>query len=198
MRATVILAHPDPGSFNHALAAAAVDALQANGHEVAFHDLYRERFPAILPAREIPRDAELPRIVRKHCAEIAATEGIVIVHPNWWGQPPAILKGWVDRVLRPGVAYTFAEGDQGDGELIGLLKARAVLVLNTSNTPVERETSLYGDPLESLWKNNMFVSCGVKDFYRRMFGVIITSTPERRAEWLREAGETTARCFPPV
>ena len=198
MRATVILAHPDPGSFNHALAAAAVDALQANGHEVAFHDLYRERFPAILPAREIPRDVELPRIVRKHCAEIAGAEGIVIVHPNWWGQPPAILKGWIDRVLRPGVAYTFAEGDQGDGELVGLLKARAVLVLNTSNTPVERETSLYGDPLESLWKNNMFVSCGVKDFYRRMFGVIITSTPEQRAEWLREAGEMTARCFPPI
>jgi NAD(P)H dehydrogenase (quinone) len=198
MRAAVILAHPDSGSFNHALAAAAVEALKANGHEVAFHDLYRERFPAILPAREIPRDVELPRIVRRHCAEIAAAEGIVIVHPNWWGQPPAILKGWVDRVLRPGVAYTFAEGDQGDGELIGLLKARAVLVLNTSNTPTERETSLYGDPLESLWKNNMFVSCGVKEFYRRMFGVIITSTPEQRAEWLSEAGELTARCFPRV
>ena len=130
MRTTVILAHPDTGSFNHAVAATVVEALEANGHEVAFHDLYKERFPPVLPAREIPRDVRLPRIIQKHCFEIAAADGIVIVDPNWWGQPPAILKGWVDRVLRPGVAYTFAEGDSGDGEMIGLLKAGAVLVFD--------------------------------------------------------------------
>jgi len=45
--------------------------------------------------------------------KFSEASGIVIVHPNWWGQPPAILKGWVDRVLRPGVAYEFTEGDQG-------------------------------------------------------------------------------------
>jgi NAD(P)H dehydrogenase (quinone) len=196
MQTMVILAHPDGGSFNHAVAAAAVETLKANGHEVAFHDLYRERFPAILPAREIPRDVDLPRMIRRHCSEIAAADGIVIVHPNWWGQPPAILKGWVDRVLRPGVAYTFAEGNSGDGELIGLLKAIAVLVFNTSNTPAERELSLYGDPLESLWKNNMFISCGVKSFFRKNFGAIITSDLEQRAEWLEQAREMTALHFP--
>jgi NAD(P)H dehydrogenase (quinone) len=196
MQTMVILAHPDGGSFNHAVAAAAVETLKANGHGVDFHDLYKERFPAILPAREIPRDVDLPRIIRRHCSEIGAADGIVIVHPNWWGQPPAILKGWVDRVLRPGVAYTFAEGNSGDGELIGLLKASAVLVFNTSNTPAERELSLYGDPLESLWKNNMFISCGAKSFFRKNFGAIITSDPEQRAEWLEQAREMTARYFP--
>jgi NAD(P)H dehydrogenase (quinone) len=130
--------------------------------------------------------------------EISTTDGIIVIHPNWWGQPPAILKGWIDRVLRPGVAYTFAEGDKGDGELIGLLIAKAVLVFNTSNTPRERELSVYGDPLESLWKNNMFISCGAKSFYRRNFGVIITSSPEERTEWLKEVRETTGRYFPQV
>ncbi len=196
MRITVILAHPDTGSFNHAVAETAVEALKTNGHEVAFHDLCKERFPPVLPAGEIPRDANLPRIIRRHCSEIASADGIVIIHPNWWGQPPAILKGWVDRVLRPGVAYTFAEEDQGDGELIGLLKAETVLVFNTSNTPAEREANVYGDPLESLWKNNMFVSCGAKSFYRRNFGVVITSSPEQRKQWLEEATEMIERHFP--
>ena len=106
-------------------------------------------------------------MISKHCKEIAKAEGIIIVHPNWWGQPPAILKGWIDRILRPGVAYTFAEGDNGEGELIGLLKANEVVVFNTSNTPVDRELTRYGDPLESLWKNNILISCGAKNYYRK-------------------------------
>ena len=166
------------------------------GHEVAFHDLYGERFPAILPAGEIPRGASLPKIIGRHCSEISNADGIIVVHPNWWGQPPAILKGWIDRVLRPGVAYTFAEGNSGDGELIGLLKASVVVVLNTSDTPHERELSTYGDPLEILWKNNMLISCGVKSYYRKTFGVIVTSTPEQRKEWLREVKEITTHHFP--
>jgi NAD(P)H dehydrogenase (quinone) len=198
MKVTVILAHPDKKSFNYAIAETAVKALKANGHEVAFHDLYREKFPPVLPAREIPREAVLPPIIYRHCAEIAQADGIIIVHPNWWGQPPAILKGWIDRVLRPGVAYTFAEGDSGEGELIGLLKAGAVLVFNTSNTPAERESTVYGDPLETLWKNNMFISCGARSFSRRNFGVIITSTPEQRQNWLEEVRGLLESAFPAV
>jgi NAD(P)H dehydrogenase (quinone) len=163
MKISVILAHPDQASFNHAIAVTAVETLQQQGHEVAFHDLYKEKFPPVIPASEIPRNAVLPRIISIHCKEIAEAEGIIIVHPNWWGQPPAILKGWIDRILRPGVAYTFADGDNGDGELIGLLKVHEVIVLNTSNTPADREMTKYGDPLESLWKNNMLVSCGAKN-----------------------------------
>jgi putative NADPH-quinone reductase len=107
-----------------------------------------------------------------------------------------MLKGWVDRVLRPGVAYTFAEGDNGAGALIGLLKAEVVLVFNTSNTTPERETAVFGDPLETIWKNNMFVSCGAKSYYRKTFGVIITSTLEQREKWLGEVKEITCRHFP--
>jgi NAD(P)H dehydrogenase (quinone) len=94
------------------------------------------------------------------------------------------------------VAYTFAEGDSGDGELIGLLKASVVLVFNTSNTPAARELIIYGDPLETLWKNNMFISCGAKSFSRRNFGVIITSTPEQRQNWLEEVQNITGKYFP--
>jgi putative NADPH-quinone reductase len=198
MKVLVILAHPDTKSFNFAIAQTAIKTLHKSGHEVIFHDLYREDFPAIIPASEIRRGAVLPQVIKTHCDEIAEADGIVIVHPNWWGQPPAILKGWIDRVLRPGVAYKFEEGNCGDGALVGLLKADTVLVLNTSDTPAEREASLYGDPLEALWKNNMLVSCGVKNYHRRNFGVIITSTLEQRQKWLLEAGETVEKYFPAV
>lgn len=115
MKISVILGHPDEGSFNHAIAEAVVQTLLENGHEVFFHDLYGEGFDPVLPHGEAPRGAHLDPVIQRHCDEIAGAEGIVIVHPNWWGQPPAILKGWVDRVIRAGVAYEFMEGDSGAG-----------------------------------------------------------------------------------
>ena len=134
MKVSVILAHPKKGSFNHAIALTAVQQLQLTGHEVCFHDLYSEKFDPVLTDLEIPKNANLPEAIAGYCNEIAECDGIVIVHPNWWGQPPAILKGWIDRVIRPGIAYEFLEGDSGDGIPNGLLKARAAIVFNTSNT----------------------------------------------------------------
>src|SRR5208337_5129911 len=153
MQISLILAHPSPGSFNHAIAEKTMETLQEAGHAVLFHDLCMERFDPLLPSVEIPRDAPLSPVIARHCAEIAATDGIVIVHPDWWGMPPAILKGWIDRVLRPGIAYKFASTDNGEGIPVGLLRAKAVVVFNTSNTPRDREQEVFGDPLERIWKD---------------------------------------------
>jgi NAD(P)H dehydrogenase (quinone) len=196
MNISVILAHPDKGSFNHAIAQAAVAQIERNGHRALFHDLYKEQFDPLLFSEEIPKDAPLPAAIARHCAEIAAADGIVVVHPNWWGQPPAILKGWVDRVIRPGTAYAFLEGDSGEGVPNGLLKARTAVVFNTSNTEMERERRVFGDPLETVWKNCIFGLCGVRGFYRRMFAVVVTSTEHARKGWLAEVRESIDRLFP--
>lgn len=198
MNISVILAHPLPGSFNHAIAEATVAQLLHNRHAVHFHDLYQEGFDPLLPGMEIPADppVALPPALAAQCEEIAAADGIVIVHPNWWGQPPAILKGWVDRVIRPGVAYSFLDGDSGEGVPAGLLKARTALVFNTSNTPVERETSAFGDPLELIWKRCVFGLCGVGDVRRVNFSVVVTSDRVQRENWLARVRELVDNCYP--
>ena len=195
MRVSVILGHPHKGSFNHAIAETVVQALQHSGHTVQYHDLYAEGFDPITTHAEIPKGAPLDPTIQHHCDEIAEADGIVVVHPNWWGQPPAILKGWVDRVLRPGVAYEFEEGDSGEGLPIGLLKAKAALVFNTSNTPEKREVAAFGDPLERLWRDCIFSLCGVKAFYRKMYRVIVTSTLEQRQAWLEDVRKVVNQYF---
>jgi hypothetical protein len=69
-------------------------------------------------------------------------------------------------------------------------------VLNTSNTPAEREQEAFGDPLESIWKRCVFDLCGVKDVRRRTYGVVVTSTPEMRRRWLADAADLVASSFP--
>jgi putative NADPH-quinone reductase len=196
MKVSLILANPRSGSFNHAIAEVARKTLQSCGHQVAFHDLYIERFDPILRYEEIPKSAAVDIAVQKHCEEIASAEGIIVVHPNWWGMPPAILKGWVDRVIRPGVAYEFLEGDSGDGVPHGLLRAKKAIVFNTSNTFPEREHQIFDDPLETLWRNCIFGLCGIEEFYRKTYSVVVTSSLALRKAWLEDVRETVADYFP--
>jgi NAD(P)H dehydrogenase (quinone) len=196
MKISVILAHPDQDSFNHAIARTVLEQLTNIGHEAFLHDLYAEKFDPLLSAGEIPKDASLPPEIKQHCDEIKKADGIIVIHPNWWGQPPAILKGWIDRVIRPGIAYEFLEGDSGEGVPNGLLKAEIAVVFNTSNTEQEREKIVFGDPLETLWKNCIFALCGVNTFHRETFSVVVTSSVKQRQEWLEVVHQVVRRYFP--
>jgi putative NADPH-quinone reductase len=63
MKISIILAHPNPDSFNHAIASTAADTLRRNGHQVILHDLCQEQFPPLLSAAELRKDAKLEPIV---------------------------------------------------------------------------------------------------------------------------------------
>jgi putative NADPH-quinone reductase len=67
--------------------------------------------------------------VEAHCRHLARADLILVFHPNWWGQPPAILKGWIDRVFRPGVAYDYPASAGPESAVTGLLRAKAALAI---------------------------------------------------------------------
>jgi len=194
MEILLILSHPSKESFNHAIANVAKSTLSELGHQVIYHDLYAEGFDPLIPAEEIPANGAVDSRIKAHCEELISADGIVVVHPNWWGQPPAILKGWIDRVIRPRVAYRFY-GTSEAGIPEGLLKAKVAIIFNTSNTFEEREQKHYGDPLENLWKICIWDFCGVKRFVRRNFTVIVESTLEQRKRWLEEVKEILTKEF---
>ena len=193
MRVGVYLAHPRPGSFNHALFDTVVGELRERGCEVLAHDLCAEGFAPGLTAGETEtvhaaQDAHDPQVAR-HRAEVGTLDALVFVHPNWWGMPPAVLTGWVQRVFVPGVAYKLGTAD---GEPVGLLRAGRALVLNTSDTPAEREHGEFGDPLQRIWSACLLPYVGVDDVRRVVFRTVGDSTDEQRADWLRQAREQAA------
>lgn len=168
------------------MAEIATSALRECGYEIAFHDLYAEAFDPVQRASEQDNAASSDALVELHCSELGRADLILVFHPNWWGQPPAILKGWIDRVFRLGTAYDYPEGVGPDGVPTGLLKARHALIFNTSNTPAQREHEAFGDPLDALWKACVFGLCGVSSVVRRMFGPMAGSSPQQRDIWLAE------------
>lgn len=195
MNILIILANPRPASFNHAIANCLKTVLEARGDRVQLHDLCEEEFDPLITHEELIRGGVVPDVVRAHADAVLAADGIVVVHPNYWGQPPAILKGWLDRVLRTGEAYRFGTDENGEGIVIGMLKARSALVITTSNTPRKAELERYGDPLDNLWKRCVFGFCGVPRVERRNFESIVLSNDAQRAHWLAEAQTLALEVF---
>ncbi len=194
MKALIIVSHPAPDSFNHALAHEVRDVWSSAGYDVQLRDLHVEDFNPILTADEMHGAPSRDPLVQAHISDLLTCDLLAIVHPNCWGAPPAMMKGWIDRVFAPQAAYTFAKGtDQGDSP-IGLLKARAALVLNTGNTPLDRESHHFGDPLDRIWRQCILNYCGIENVSRRLFGVVATSTPDERRSWLAQAREAAKTC----
>ncbi|MEW9305343.1 NAD(P)H-dependent oxidoreductase [Labrys neptuniae] len=187
MRAMVVIGHPAPASFNHAVAEAVRRTWLEAGCDVAYHDLTAEGFDPLLTAEEARGRPSEDALVQAHIAELQSCDLMAVIHPNCWGAPPAIMKGWIDRVFAPGAAYTFAKGDDRGDVPQGLLRARAALVLNTGNTPADREQAVFGDPLDRMWREGILRYCGVHHVRRALYGVVATSTVADRAGWLADA-----------
>ncbi|MBR5737806.1 MAG: NAD(P)H-dependent oxidoreductase [Verrucomicrobia bacterium] len=191
MNISVILSHPNPASFNHAIARTVCEAVSGAGHTLFFHDLHAEGFDPIMPTEELDRTDCLPPLVRQHTEELSAADGIVLIHPNWWSAPPAMIAGWRDRCIRAGLAYRFESDGKGGGYSVGMLKARFALVINTLNTPITVEDQILGNPMLKHWKEIVFGLCGVKETSQKLIGPVITSTPEQRSQWLDEVRTLT-------
>ena len=111
MEVLLVTAHPHEDSFNHAVAAAAERGFERAGHNVTTLDLYALEFAAAMTVAE--RRAYhgdhplLDPMAAAHAELVKKAQLLVFVYPTWWSGPPAILKGWLERVLVPGVAFRF-------------------------------------------------------------------------------------------
>ncbi|WP_322005131.1 NAD(P)H-dependent oxidoreductase [Paraburkholderia tropica] len=168
MKVLIVFAHPEPKSFNGALKDTAVTVLKELGHEVQVSDLYQMNWRPQLGGEDIVGDRLNPDFldlsaeqehmfnsstaptsdVRAEQEKVLWSDLVIFQYPMWWFGMPAILKGWVDRVMTRGFAY--ATGRKYD---TGMFKGRRAMVSTTTGTA----SSLYepdgvdGDINHILW-----------------------------------------------
>ena len=110
MKVLVVLAHPNPDSFSHAIVDKVSATLADCDHSVSVIDLYAIGYsPAMTRAELAAYPTSTPAIdpmVIEHTRLIQEFSAIVFVYPTWWSSMPAILKGWIDRTILPGVAFS--------------------------------------------------------------------------------------------
>jgi NAD(P)H dehydrogenase (quinone) len=113
VKVLVVHAHPVAESFGAAVRDRAVTALRAAGHDVDLLDLWGEGFAPALSLDERRGHLDPPQSkphLAAHFARLRQADALVLVYPTWWGGPPAMLKGWFDRVWANGVAFRLPPG----------------------------------------------------------------------------------------
>ncbi|MBL9049975.1 MAG: NAD(P)H-dependent oxidoreductase [Tabrizicola sp.] len=147
MRLLFVHAHPVPESFNAALCAAALETARAQGHDVRLIDLHAEGFNPVMSTDErrgYTEDVPLPADLVHQVEALQWAEGLILVYPTWWYSQPAILKGWMDRVWRPGIAFTLHE--EGQRLRPALANIRLIGVITSFGSPWWFWTFLIGAP----------------------------------------------------
>ncbi|MBB4686181.1 NAD(P)H-dependent oxidoreductase [Amycolatopsis jiangsuensis] len=145
-----ILAHPEPQSLNGALRDEGIATLRSLGHEVRESDLYAMQWNPV-----VDKIGTVPDDVRAEHEKLAWADTVVVQFPLWWFGTPAILKGWIDRVLVRGYGYDVRGEDgrvrrYGEGTLAG---KRALTVVTTGGSEAAFSARGIAGPLDDLLFN---------------------------------------------
>ena len=136
MRVLVVYAHPCDESFNAGLRDAGMAALTGAGHETRLLDLYAMGFDPVLSAegrRDYHTLGANERGVEDHLEHLRWCEALIFIYPTWWYGPPAMLKGWLDRVWIPHATFRMPEPNRPIGRV--LTNIRIIGAISTLGSP---------------------------------------------------------------
>jgi len=185
MRILILNGHPNPESFNAALAQAYYDGAIASGASVQVLNLYELQFDPNLKYGYRQRTEWEPDLI-KAWELIQWSEHMVWVHPVWWGGLPALLKGFIDRVFLPGKAFTYRPNSVWWDKLLSGKTAR---IITTLDQPGWYYRLRFGRPSVNQLKRSTLEFCGIKPVGVTYFGIIKTATETQRNQWLQKAAE---------
>lgn len=156
-RTLILFAHPDRNSFNFSLLKIAIDTLRNDGHEVEVDDLYALNFDPLMTVTEL-REGSLPDHILAEQDKVRWAKSLIFIFPIWWWGPPAILKGWLERVLSQGFAFQY---DVTLNRLVGKLNERKALVITTSSADPSTYESQWQAESQTSYVSDILNICGV-------------------------------------
>jgi NAD(P)H dehydrogenase (quinone) len=180
-RHAVILCHPDPSSFNHAIARDYCDAVRAAGQEVVLRDLYAMGFDPVLKAGERPTNvaAAYGQDVLAELDVIAGCDVFVLIYPIWFGTPPAMLKGYVERVFGAGVQPEAMQG-RVRSELLG--DKRLLSFTTSAASKIWLDEQGQGQGLNSVFDQYIVHAFGMRSQEHRRFAHITRDLSQHFAD----------------
>lgn len=184
MNVLLVYAHPNPQSFNAALAKTIEAEIIASGGKIKVKDLYTMHWDPILSMEDFQGiySGSMPDDVKQEQADVAWADLVVMLAPVWWYSIPAILKGYIDRVFSFGFAYKYT----ATGPL-GLLKGKKGLFITTSGA--NRQDAEMGGMMSTLKKSltGVFAFSGFQEKKHHNFFAVTTVSDEERRAMLAEA-----------
>ena len=180
----IIQGHPDSAvrHFCHALADEYAKGAEDGGHEVMRIDVATLDFPLLRTKQDFEKDRP-PEAIKRVQDIVAWADHLVIIYPLWLGSMPALLKGFLEQLLRPGFAFEY---QKSGGMAKKLLKGKSARIVVTMGMPAfVYRWIFFAHSLKSLKRNTLWF-CGIGPVKSTIIGSIDGLTDRQRADWLDE------------
>jgi len=190
MKSLIIYAHPNPASFTNAIKNTVEEQLKAKGHEFKTRDLYATNFSSVLTGQDLGSiyQGQVPTDIKAEQELMAWADNYILIYPIWWAGMPAIMKGYIDRILTYGFAYVY--GEKGPE---GLLQGKNAVLITPHGSPKEYyEPAGFYKSMGQTQDTGIWEFCGVnvnKHFY---FGMMNKEQADREA-YLKEIADFFAK-----
>jgi len=194
MKVIIIFNHPYEGSFCNAILNSVTRGLQQANHEVDIINLDKEGFNPVMTSQDLKafRDKQPldPKVIEyKDRLELA--EQVVFIFPIWWELMPALMKGFIDKVIFPGVAYDYVNGSNTKMKPL-LTNIKGVTVITTMNTPGILYRIIFGNAIQKALMRGTFWKTGYKNRKWISFNAVKQVSDEKRKLWLTKLEKTFA------
>src|SRR5690554_6947990 len=194
-RTLIVIAHPDPNSFNQAIKTHLMATLKEQNHQVRVRDLYALGFDPVLSLEELQRydsqEGDIPADVKAEQEEILWADHLIFVYPTWWWSMPGMMKGYVDRVFLPG--FAFEVGDQG---IKGLLAGKKAWIIQTTGSD---QAYIEENGLDKMVKTpieiGLFNFCGIEVVDHQILAGVPFVTDKEREEMLEQLKDAVSENF---
>lgn len=182
-RVLVIVGHPDPSPDRlcRGLAGAYIEGAERSGHEIRRIDLALLEVPLLRTMREFEHGT-IPNSLQSAAEALVWAQHIVIVFPLWLGTMPALLKAFLEQVMRPGTAFVYT--DKTGAAVRSLLRGRSARLVVTMGMPA---------PVYRLWflshgvagmRRSILSFVGIRPVRETLFGMVATASDAKRASWM--------------
>ncbi|HEY4537793.1 MAG TPA: NAD(P)H-dependent oxidoreductase [Erysipelothrix sp.] len=161
MNTLIVYTHPWEGSFNHHVLETSKHVLETKGHQVDVIDLHADGFDPIYHSHELKLFSQgkyLDPLAEDYARRLKNADNVVFIFPIWWYGPPAILKGFFDKVFLNG--HTYQQNDKG--EMKGILNIKKAVAITTAHIEKIPLTEFLGNPIETLYLDGIMKLCGAQ------------------------------------
>ena len=194
MKVVVVFNHPYEGSYCNAILDSVTRGLQQANHETDIINLDKDGFNPVMTAQDLKafRDKQPadPMVIEyKHRLEQA--DHVVFIFPIWWELMPAMMKGFIDKVIFPGIAFDYADNSNTRMKPL-LTKIKGVTLITTMNTPRILYRVIFGNPVQKALMVGTFWKLGYKNRKWISLTMVKQASVEKRKLWLTRIEKTFA------
>jgi len=189
MKVAIIFNHPYEGSFCNAILQSVLRGLRAAGHETDVLHLDNEGFDPVMRTADLKaftRGEPVDPKVLEYRQRLGNADHLVLIFPIWWELMPAMTKGFIDKVIFPGVAYDYDKTSRFPRMIKRFDRLKSITLITTMNTPSFLYRLVFGNAIKRALFTGTFWKMGYKNRKWINFGMVKTVSQEKRERWLAQ------------